>query len=270
MINAHFAAALRNRLIMTHDQIPHNLTCHCHRKTTLDKYGIHLQKCTLRHNLTNDTHDYLKLVHADLIRQCGYTCHVEPAGVYQADNPDNTKRLDLLVICPDLDTGFIGIDHRVTNPITPTIEHSPPGPHNISPTHGQQIRKSESEKMLLHNKHCIQQDITFYPAVQDSYGAWGPMFKKLFNKWITKLANITHTSTSVLHNYWSQRISVALQKGIARAQFTRLGYIRSINTPTPPPDTTPHNIIIQHRWDINTKHTSSTLPPGYDISPKYP
>ena len=255
MINTHFAMALRSRLFMTHDNIPHNLRCSCHQKAPIDPYGIHLQKCKSCYHLTTDTHDALKLIHAELARTCGYTCHVEPLGVYRADDPTNGNRLDLLIVCPDQDTGLIGIDHRVTNPINADIEHRRT-PH--TPTAGQNIRKSESEKTIKHNTHCTKQNITFYPAINDSYGAWGSIFKKLFNKWIHKLSQITNTHANILYTHWSQRISVALQTHVARAQLVRLGHLKAINTPMPPPDPTPHSIRIQQTWHSTTHYDFDT------------
>ena len=251
IINEHFAMALRNRLIMTHDQIPDNIICACGQHAKVDKLGIHLQKCRMCYNLTNDTHDYVKLEFAELIRATGYVCRVEPSDLYRADDPDNGNKLDLMIICPDLDTGLIGVDHRVTNAIPADIER---GTNTHTPTPGHMIRKSESEKVLKHGKACIKTNITFYAAVNDSQGAWGEMFKKLFNMLIDKLSKVTQTKITTLHNHWTQRLSVALQKGVTRAQLTRLGRLISLNTPATNTNNTPYSISIQETWDKNTQH----------------
>ena len=63
------------------------------------------------------------------------------------------------------------------------------------------IRKSESEKVLKHGKACITINTIFYAAVNDSQGAWGEIFKKLFNMLIDKISKVTHTKITTLHNH---------------------------------------------------------------------
>ena len=116
------------------------------------------------------------------------------------------------------------------------------------------IRKSESEKILKHGKACSKTNISFYAAVNDSQGAWGDMFKQLFKMLIEKLSKVTQTKITTLNNHWTQRLSVALQKGVARAQLTRLGRIISLNTPATNTNNTPYSISIQETWDKNIQH----------------
>ena len=63
------------------------------------------------------------------------------------------------------------------------------------------IRKSESEKVLKHGKACITINTIFYAAVNDSQGAWGEIFKKLFNMLIDKISKVTQTKITTLHNH---------------------------------------------------------------------
>ena len=98
------------------------------------KLGIHLfqtcRKCVTT-NFTNDTHDFIKSEFAEVIRATGCACRVEPTDLHRADDPDNRNKLDLMIACPDSDTGLIGVDHRVTNAFPADIargtsKHTPP------------------------------------------------------------------------------------------------------------------------------------------------
>ena len=81
------------------------------------KLDIHLfktcRKCVTT-NFTNDTHDFIKSECAEVIRATGCACRVEPT--------DNDNKLDLMIVCPDLETGLKGVDRRITNAIPAYIE----------------------------------------------------------------------------------------------------------------------------------------------------
>ena len=68
------------------------------------------------------------------------------------------------------------------------------------------------------------------------------MFKKLFNMLIDKISKVAQTKFTTL------------QKGVTRAQLTRLGRIISLNTPATNTNNTPYSISIQETWDKNIQH----------------
>ena len=80
MLASEFQTAFRNRLLIPHPQLIAHETCGCGKEK--DIFGVHMQKCRLDGNLTNNTHNNrLVLCVAEMERSCGQSDRVEVSGI---------------------------------------------------------------------------------------------------------------------------------------------------------------------------------------------
>ena len=88
----------------------------------MDTLGVHVQKCKLDGNLTNNTHNRLVACVAEMARSCGQSVRVEASGIFNSVDPSSHKRMDLVVHDPGKPNQLF--DLVVTNPVTQEVLQS--------------------------------------------------------------------------------------------------------------------------------------------------
>jgi hypothetical protein len=112
-------------------------------------------------------------------------------------------------------------DVSITNPVTKEVERG-----QIIDT-GQQAKAAESRKHKSYSEKCGLVGIKFMPWVAESYGRWGEEATNWFEKTISAAADDKKIPTSSVRTYWSRRVAVAIQKGVADAINTCIYCLRS-------------------------------------------
>jgi hypothetical protein len=118
-------------------------------------------------------HDTIASCLGTLGRKAGLLAWMEPKGLNQND----LRRTDILL---DGATISAELDVSVTHPAAAS---------NLSasiPTQLKSAQKREAEKMNKHGAECEARNTTFYPAVLESYGAFG----KSLQTWCSRLSKV--------------------------------------------------------------------------------
>ena len=207
---AEFRTALRARLLINHPQLLAHTDCTCGKP--VDPLGIHMQKCPLDRNLTNNTHNRLVECLAEMMRSCGQSVRVEVTGVFNNVDPTSHQRMDLVAFIPGRPNALY--DVVVTNPVTALVESN--GSVNLT-----QTETHEQIKLRRYAENALDAGMTMRPLAIESFGKWGGDFTIMFNHFISLGAGMSHIPQAVLANYWRRRISVCLQRGVANAINTR-------------------------------------------------
>ena len=207
---AEFRTALRSRLLINHPQLLAHSDCTCGK--SVDPLGIHMQKCPLDRNLTNNTHNRLVECLAEMMRSCGRSVRVEVTGVFNNVDPTSHQRMDLVAFIPGRPNALY--DVVATNPVTAEVEVTETVNLTQTNKHAQIKKRRYAEKALAAG-------MTMRGLPIETYGKWGGDFTVMFNHFISLGASSSHLPQAVLANYWRRRISVCLQKGVANAINTR-------------------------------------------------
>ena len=75
-----------------HPQLITHEICACGKD--VDTLGVHMQKCKLDGNLTNNTHNRLVTCVAEMARSCCQSFHVEVSGIFNNVDPSSHNRMD--------------------------------------------------------------------------------------------------------------------------------------------------------------------------------
>ena len=210
MLASEFRTAFRNRLLIPHPQLLAHETCTCGKD--VDTLGVHMQKCKLDGNLTNNTHNRLVACVAEMARSCGQSVRVEASGIFNSVDPSSHKRMDLVVHDPGKPNQLY--DLVVTNPVTQEVLQS--NKVNLQATTTMQRIKERRYRVL-----ATEAGMLLHGAAVEVYGKWGDDFTDMFNHFVALGAAASTCSREILANYWRRRISVCLQSGIANAINTR-------------------------------------------------
>jgi hypothetical protein len=215
-----FRVIFRNRLILDHPFLPLGLSCSCSHKNDqphVDTKGIHLQKCKLKNQLTITTHDTVKETLRECIKACGTHCKSEIAGLLQptSANEIDNGRPDLIVLSDG--SPITCIDVQITNAIPSRLPNT--STKLIKP--GIRALSAEKLKTDKYKNRCERQHMSFIPAIFEVQGRFGEKILDFLNNLFKKKSSDSGIAFSFLQNYWFRRISVTLQKGVARAIITR-------------------------------------------------
>ena len=218
MTNDEFENSIRNRLAMNHPYIKPNTECIDKCKVIHDSRGVHADKCKCCHSQTIATHNTITQCFTSLSKaaQCSATNTC-------TDLLDDGKELDILIIDGvEQDTG---LDIRITNPIDAAIER---GTRKHPPIKGELAARSAKEKCTKFQERCKKKDINFIPIILETQGLWGEATKVWFKKMILKQSRACNVPSSSLTIYWTQLISVALQKKVSKAQINTMNRVNAI------------------------------------------
>ena len=107
-----------------------------------------------------------------------------------------------------------GYDATVTHPIVANMTHKQ------AATVGRATEQAEKRKILKYGNICSISNIAFVPTVYEVGGRSGELWTKEFKRLCGMHSAGGHHS---FRQYWSMRISVALQTGMANAILVRKG-----------------------------------------------
>jgi hypothetical protein len=85
--------------------------------------------------------------------------------------------------------------------------------------------EAELEKKKKHKLIAKQSGYDFLPVCMETGGHWGLQFAAAFNDQIDKYAKESRIPSSILRHYWSARISMAVQRGVANAVVKRAHFL---------------------------------------------
>ena len=85
--------------------------------------------------------------------------------------------------------------------------------------------EAELEKEKKHKLIGKQSGYDFLPVCMETGGHWGLQFAKTFNEQIDKYSKESCIPISILRHYWSARISMAMQRGVANAVIKRAHFL---------------------------------------------
>jgi hypothetical protein len=248
MTSAQFANSLRNRLAMDNPAIKRGMHCACTRKEPIDKRGIHLIKCKLCHSMTVRTHDQIKLVIASLCKAAGEDAKIEQTDLFQQVDPTKKLRADIVLISG---SGTTVLDVRHSHPVDIECER---GNRVRLPKEREMADRIEREKQLKYEGKCKQAGLAFRVCALETGGKWGGQLSTLVKMLVKKQAKGCDTPFSTLLNYWTQMISVALQKNVANAQLTRLSKLAAINYLEREEDPYGEDIQAYAQWSAGEGH----------------
>jgi hypothetical protein len=86
---------------------------------------------------------------------------------------------------------------------------------------GGAARDAEMQKNRKFLARCIAVDIEFIPLAFELGGLWGDSLKKDFKKTIAAAAELKKIDISFIENYWTKRIAITLQRGLANKVIER-------------------------------------------------
>jgi hypothetical protein len=242
MTSPQFANSLRNRLAMSQPAIRKGMHCACKRKEPIDSRGIHLIKCKLCHSMTVRTHDGVKAVIASLGKAAGEDVKIEQTDLFQQIDPTKNLRADIVLLSGSRTTV---LDVRHSHPVDIECER---GTSNRPPKEGEMAGKIEHDKQLKYEDKCKQAGMAFRVCALETGGKWGGQLSDLVKMLVKKQARGCDTPFSTLLNYWTQMISVALQKHVSNAQLSRLSKLAAINYLDREQDPFGEEILAHAQW----------------------
>src|SRR3546814_595026 len=176
----------------------------------IDPEGYHLTAgCKLGgHQIA--THDFIVLTYAQMLRQAGFMTQRE---VRYSFHDDTNKRPDLIV--ENYITGRTCFDVSVIHP------HSIlRGRANLKP--GDAARTRGQAKIDKYRALAADAGMQFFPVVHESYGRLGAAAEKLLRICADRIAASKRIPKASVLFYWRSRLSILLQKMLARASQERL------------------------------------------------
>ena len=233
MSNDEWITSIRLRLGLPLQFIPHNCQCVCKSRHKVDRQGYHFFDCK-NGGERFDTHNELCKNIFILGCTAGLTGKVEPLlnhasssrrGDFQLHSPHLSNLTEYRNCSPSADV--IG-DVKVSFPCSATYLRL--GSHSKEGLTALDAYKKKVNKYTSNNLDLLQGRI-FIPVSFESFGRFHPSVKPLIAALCAKAAMISGVSKSVLCNYWINRISVILQKNIARMMLSRVERIVSKSMP---------------------------------------
>jgi hypothetical protein len=224
MDSAVFAVSCQLRLGMQFPFIPESMHCDCNSRAVVGTRGEHLHACA-KGGEWNSRH--YKLV--NVIRVLSGTAKVhtihEPIGCF-VNTTDTNMRPDVRLIRPQLNNQCVHdvvLDISVTHPSNKSCLTKGSDVHV-----GGAAKIREDSKNNQYNKIAKSNSLHFIPCVAETYGRLGNQFIRLIDD-LVKAAfennNNSNISYSLLSEYWTKRISCALQISNARLLLNRTARI---------------------------------------------
>ena len=232
MSNDEWITSIRLRLGLPLQFIPYNCECVCSKSNKyqkVDKLGYHFSNCKHggeRFTTHNDICSHI----FTLGRSAGLSGCLEPL----LNHASSSRRGDFLFHNPDLPgvhefrnsspTADVIGDVKVSFPCADSYlkqgSHAKEG-FTALDAYKKKVLKYESNNLdLLQGRNLI-------PISIESFGRFHPSVKPFIAALCAKAAVISGVSKSVLCNYWINRISVSLQKNIAKMMLSRVERIVS-------------------------------------------
>ena len=204
-----FRTALRSRLLLPHPAIPPGARCVCARAIPVDPFGIHLAKCNHLQRMTIGTHDAFRNELQQFVRSSGADCKAEVVGIFQpeGDTPD-LRRMDLVI-------NVAGEPQMLCDVTVVSPTEWDPGPSR-DPLHAAELRKNRD-----YADSALKAGKVFIPIAVDHGGRRGPQFERFFNETVNRYSANTGGDREAIRGYWNRRLTVAVQRGLARALIQR-------------------------------------------------
>jgi len=227
--NMEFRTAFGMKFNVPLPAIATGIVCDCKSRALLDCHGHHLVKCGNERKLTYETHEAVKQVVVDLI---AWSKDVIP-------KVRNIKSFQVLGSKRQGDIEFSsdGVDYILDVGVTSAVTAAVMG--------GKVTKSGEAAadyELRKNNKYRLQSEMvnkTFLPLIIENQGCLGAVFSKFLSSCITSIDKVSMFPGASTNAYWSRRLSVAVQKGTARAVNHRLAAIRTSGRPPPDNSTSP-------------------------------
>ena len=200
-------------------QIPSNLLCVCKQRFPIDVYGDHMLSCCKgkeRYNNHNTVVDIITI----MCRHSGLRVGVEPYNTFS--ELDDAKKLRPDMVITGLDVTILG-DVGVTFPIPTNLTL------NQSRVAGRLASDYARTKHVKYDEYAQRISNTFIPFIFETRGFWHHEFKEFFAKVLNHSSLNSGIPLKALTTYWRRRISVTLQKVIARSVLSK---IKRLNSPS--------------------------------------
>ena len=214
-----FRTALRSRLLVDHPYIGDGTVCNCGRNAPIDRKGIHLMKCKSKNNLTISTHDTMTIETMNFFQATGSKCNRSVQDMYRMSDRSDGRKADFLIYVPGKNA--IAVDNRVSCSVPKTIEDGKQT--KFSP--GEVAMEAEIEKEKKHKLIAKQSGYDFLPLCMETGGHWGLQFANAFNAQIDIYSRESCIPASILRHYWSARLSMSMQRGVANAVIKRAHFL---------------------------------------------
>ena len=213
-----FRLMIRRRLGLPLPQI-RPIRCSCKNHPILDPHGTHLVNgCPLGKD-RNNTHNMMVQTIASLCRSAGLYTKVEVRDAFRSTAPANGGRPDI-EFHGLLEAGVFG-DVRISEPCTANLTYV----HANVP--GRAAKAADIEKRRLYEELSLQLGYSFYPLVFETYGRWGESMQNIFTLLVKHASELKGIPLGAMATYWRRRLSITLQKMVARCILARVGRLNS-------------------------------------------
>jgi hypothetical protein len=217
MTSLEFTIFLKTRLRIP-IQLNPLLHCSCKGYPSIDKHGDHLCICKKGQEV-NNIHNSMVHVIAAFCRSSGLYVRIETPNLLRCVDPHNNTRPDIEI--RGLTEQTIIADVGVTFPIPPSLSL------NQSLVSGRSAKIYATQKIVKYDKPVDLLGDKFIPFIFESRGLWDPHFKAFFNSVITHGSLVNHIEKVYLKNYWRRRLSMTLQRCLARCIIRRTMRLQS-------------------------------------------
>jgi len=149
----------------------------------------------------------------------GSKCNRAVNDMYRMIDKNNGDKTDFIRYVPGKQSD--GADNRISCCVPKDIEDG----RRRAFTPGEVALAAEAEKDKKHKINCTLAGYNFLPLCMESGGHWGPQMAKSFKDQIDTYSQESCIPSSILIHYWSARLSMAMQRGIANAVVTRAHFL---------------------------------------------
>jgi hypothetical protein len=218
MNDAEFTTA--TRLYFRMDlQLPSNLSCVCKQRSPVDLKGDHFLVCK-KGREKFDNHNTVVDVIAAMCRHAGLRVDVEAPGLLS--EVDDAKKLRPDIRITGLDRpilGDVGISFPISSGLTLNQARIP----------GRVTSDYAKVKHTKYDEYARRINNDFIPFIFETRGRWHHEFHTFFTTVLNHSSLISNIPLKALKIYWRRRISIALQRVVARSIHSKT---KKINSPT--------------------------------------
>jgi hypothetical protein len=223
MSGEEFSTACLFRLGCKFPFISPSLRCNCDTRPVIGEYGEHIHVCKTGGQHIRKHNALVRTLEA-LANYAGVKTILEPTNCFA--NNSSAMRPDILLIQPtytECRHNFV-VDAAITHPATDSkIDRN-----NTDKHRGRAAHLMEQTKRRDYAGMADDNNLHFAPLVCETFGTWGRALTEFVNcnvetGWRKK--GMTVYPLSTIKEYWKKRISVTLQKTVARMFLNRIDTI---------------------------------------------
>jgi hypothetical protein len=230
MTNLEFQTALRFRLQQSAPNIIEGARCDCKYHSRIDRCGHHLVSgCNADHK-RSELHDLLVVELQSVLRYSGCWSVREEHGCFLENNSNDRKRPDISIYNPiNSNIRKELVDVSITCPIDGCKLGVMKDPRNrqTAQTSYRASKATYDNKVRIYGHRATALGFGFQPFIFESSGAIDPRSKEFLLKYAKKASEVKRIPLPAVYSFFVGRLSVCLQKGIARSISGRLHKLNS-------------------------------------------